>query len=72
MGTDEGGFCDRCGRVLGGGETHPACLAARELEPPRYCRACGRRTMVQVTPDGWSSRCSRHGLTVSQPSPGQR
>jgi hypothetical protein len=64
MPMGEAGFCDRCGQPLAGGG-HPACLAARELEPPRYCAACGRRTVVQVTPLGWSSRCSRHGLTVS-------
>lgn len=35
------------------------------LEPPRFCRECGRRTIVQIVPDGWSSRCSRHGVTDS-------
>ncbi len=67
----EGGYCDRCGRPLteaGGGPGHEACHAARELEPPRYCAQCGRRMVVQVTPGGWSSRCTRHGLTVS-PAP---
>jgi hypothetical protein len=57
-------YCDRCGRALAG-EPHRECEAARELEPPRYCGQCGRRTVVQVTPQGWSSRCSRHGVTVS-------
>jgi ribosomal protein S18 acetylase RimI-like enzyme len=32
-----------------------------ELEPPRYCGACGRRMVVQVTPRGWTARCSTHG-----------
>lgn len=32
------------------------------LEPPRFCAACGRRMMVQVRPDGWWAKCSRHGL----------
>ena len=62
------GYCDRCGRTLGeagGGPGHDACRAARELEPPRYCARCGRRMVVQVTPTGWSGRCSRHGLTGS-------
>ncbi|MFT4201490.1 hypothetical protein [Gordonia sp. (in: high G+C Gram-positive bacteria)] len=31
------------------------------LEPPRYCGQCGRRMVVQVRPDGWRARCSRHG-----------
>ncbi len=35
------------------------------LEPPRFCAACGRRMMVQVRPDGWWAKCSRHGLVDS-------
>ncbi|MFV0494140.1 hypothetical protein [Mycobacterium sp.] len=31
------------------------------LEPPRFCAECGRRMVVQVRPDGWRARCSRHG-----------
>ena len=31
------------------------------LETPRFCAECGRRMVVQVRPDGWSARCSRHG-----------
>ncbi|MGC4934849.1 hypothetical protein ACLQ3C_14335 [Gordonia sp. DT30] len=31
------------------------------LEPPRFCGQCGRRMVVQVRPDGWDARCSRHG-----------
>jgi hypothetical protein len=31
------------------------------LEPPRFCSDCGRRMIVQVRPDGWSAKCSRHG-----------
>ena len=63
----ERSYCDRCGRPLGETDEtgHEDCLAARELEPPRYCARCGRRMVVQVTPGGWSSRCTRHGLTVS-------
>jgi hypothetical protein len=53
-------FCDRCGEQLDGGE-HPACRAARELEPPRFCPSCRRRMVVQVTPTGWTARCSEHG-----------
>lgn len=36
------------------------------LEPPRFCAACGRRMVVQVRPDGWWARCSRHGRVDSQ------
>ncbi|MFM9378095.1 hypothetical protein [Gordonia sp. VNK21] len=35
------------------------------LEPPRYCGRCGRRMVVQVRPDGWTARCSRHGTVDS-------
>ncbi|GAA3964218.1 hypothetical protein [Gordonia caeni] len=35
------------------------------LEPPRYCGQCGRRMVVQVRPDGWAARCSRHGTLDS-------
>jgi len=35
------------------------------LEPPRFCGQCGRRMVVQVRPDGWSARCSRHGAVDS-------
>lgn len=36
------------------------------LEPPRYCAACGRRMTVQVRPDGWWAKCSRHGRVDSK------
>jgi hypothetical protein len=39
--------------------------AALGLEPPRYCERCGRRMVVQVSPDGWWARCSRHGTLTS-------
>ena len=35
------------------------------LEPPRFCAECGRRMIVQVRPDGWWAKCSRHGLVDS-------
>lgn len=35
------------------------------LEPPRFCAECGRRMVVQVRPDGWWARCSRHGQVDS-------
>jgi hypothetical protein len=62
---DSRGYCDRCGRELAAsGGDHDSCRAARKLEPPRYCVRCGRRTVVKVTPDGWSSHCTRHGLVT--------
>ncbi len=54
-------LCDACGRP---GE-HSACRTARALEPPRYCSACGRRMVVQVTPTGWTARCVAHGVRRS-------
>ncbi|WP_444544199.1 biotin synthase auxiliary protein BsaP [Planotetraspora silvatica] len=53
-------FCDHCGRPAAEGD-HAACLAARAMEPPRYCPRCRRRMVVQVTPRSWSARCSEHG-----------
>ncbi|GAA4679278.1 hypothetical protein [Gordonia humi] len=35
------------------------------LEPARFCGQCGRRMVVQVRPDGWDARCSRHGVVDS-------
>ena len=35
------------------------------LEPPRFCAECGRRMVVQIRPDGWWAKCSRHGLVDS-------
>jgi hypothetical protein len=57
-------WCDRCGRALAEGG-HEACTAARALEPPRYCRWCGRRMKVQVLPAGWCATCVEHGRTGS-------
>jgi len=59
----EAGYCDHCGRQLTPADRgHEACRAARKLDPPRYCARCGRRMVVKVTPDGWSSQCARHGV----------
>jgi hypothetical protein len=54
----------RAGGLRPGDGGHGACRAARKLEPPRYCAQCGRRTVVKVTPGGWSSHCARHGLVT--------
>ncbi|WP_456049091.1 biotin synthase auxiliary protein BsaP [Actinoplanes sandaracinus] len=50
-------YCDRCGEP----GSHAACVAARELEPPRYCPDCRRRMKVQVVPTGWTATCVEHG-----------
>lgn len=57
-------WCDRCGGALAGAD-HAACAAARELEPPRFCRYCRRRLVVQVLPAGWTARCAVHGRAGS-------
>ncbi|TLM72811.1 hypothetical protein FDW81_11990 [Pseudarthrobacter sp. NamB4] len=46
-------------------DAHRACRARLQLEPPRYCRQCGRRLKVQVTPHSWRASCSRHGVATS-------
>ena len=47
-----------------GGKPVPAA-AQLGLEPPRFCAQCGRRMVVQIRPDGWWAKCSRHGLVDS-------
>ena len=70
--VDSHGYCDHCGREQGADAAgHSSCRAARKLEPPRYCARCGRRTVVKVTPDGWSSHCTRHGLVTDAGRPAQ-
>ena len=61
-------YCDHCGLALADGGGHSRCLQARELEPPRYCGRCGRRMIVQVTPHGWTGRCSAHGVIAASAS----
>ena len=53
--------CARCGGLASTGG-HGDCELRLHFEPPRYCRTCGRRLVVQVTPTSWSARCSRHGV----------
>ncbi|RVW05903.1 biotin synthase auxiliary protein BsaP [Rhodococcus xishaensis] len=50
--------------VAGVGDSTPAA-AQLGLEPPRFCEQCGRRMVVQVSPDGWWAKCSRHGVLDS-------
>ncbi|WP_291414062.1 hypothetical protein [Actinophytocola sp.] len=50
-----------CGKPPGEGD-HTRCAGpTAALEPARFCPDCARRMVVQVTPSGWSARCSRHG-----------
>jgi hypothetical protein len=76
-----GGFCGHCGKahpqetpdggsappssVPAQGAAHQECVSRLQLEPPRYCRRCGRRLKVQVSPHAWSATCSRHGTITS-------
>ncbi|HEX6353482.1 hypothetical protein [Actinophytocola sp.] len=54
-------YCVHCGKPEGEGD-HPRCAGPQAaLDPPRFCPECARRMIVQVTPAGWSARCSRHG-----------
>ena len=53
-------YCGHCGDPLDARD-HAACARRLELEPPRYCAACRRRLVVQVTPDAWTARCVEHG-----------
>ena len=54
-------YCSFCGKEEAGGD-HAFCRQRLSLiDPPRYCSECARRMVVQVTPDGWTARCSRHG-----------
>lgn len=48
------------------GNDHAACARRLALvDPPRFCAACARRMVVQVTPVRWTARCSRHGEIAS-------
>jgi hypothetical protein len=53
--------------VYTGGAADSAVPTAAQLglEPPRFCAECGRRMVVQVRPDGWWAKCSRHGRVDS-------
>ncbi|MFC7448897.1 hypothetical protein [Rhodococcus daqingensis] len=52
-------------RVVPGFEDTVPAAAQLGLEPPRFCEDCGRRMIVQVSPDGWWAKCSRHGVIDS-------
>ncbi|MEU5692556.1 hypothetical protein [Actinosynnema sp. NPDC020468] len=58
-------YCGYCG-VAESGKDHSACASRLAvIDPPRYCGECARRMVVQVTPTGWTARCSRHGEIAS-------
>jgi GNAT superfamily N-acetyltransferase len=57
-------WCAQCGEALDA-EGHGACRSRAELEPPRWCPDCRRRMVVQVTPTGWTARCSEHGTRAA-------
>jgi hypothetical protein len=59
-------YCGRCGRETAGHAASEVtgCARALALEPPRYCAACRRRMVVQITPTGWTARCSEHGVVT--------
>ena len=56
-------FCEHCGETRD--REHEDCAEALLMEPPRYCGQCRRRLVVQVTPRGWTARCSEHGTLQS-------
>ncbi|MEB3030743.1 biotin synthase auxiliary protein BsaP [[Mycobacterium] nativiensis] len=53
------------GALIGEGETALPSIAQLGLRPPRFCAACGRKMAVQVRPNGWWAKCSRHGQVDS-------
>ncbi|MFI6101625.1 hypothetical protein ACIA8G_39275 [Lentzea sp. NPDC051213] len=58
-------YCSFCGKAEDEVD-HSFCRQRLSMiDPPRYCSACARRMVVQVTPDGWTARCSRHGEITS-------
>ncbi len=52
------------GALIGDADTAPT-IAELGLRPPRFCAACGRKMAVQVRPNGWWAKCSRHGQVDS-------
>jgi hypothetical protein len=60
------------GEPGGTGDSRVPIAARLGLEPPRFCAECGRRMVVQVRPDGWRARCSRHGEMDSAELEAQR
>jgi hypothetical protein len=56
------GFCSGCGGRAGVGD-HAECERRQQAtDPPRFCRDCGRKLVVQVLPFGWEARCVKCGV----------
>jgi len=53
-------FCGYCGHELAE-NAHEQCERRLEMEPPRFCRHCRRRMVVQVIPRSWTATCVEHG-----------
>jgi len=56
-------WCGQCGEALTP-EGHAPCRRRAELDPPRFCGRCRRRSVVQVIPAGWTATCIEHGVTT--------
>jgi len=56
----DGARCTGCGEATCAG-------CGRVLDPPRFCRRCGLRLAVTVTPTGYRARCRDHGELVAPP-----
>jgi len=54
-------YCTGCGHPR---EECGGC--GRQLDPPRFCPACGRRLTVRVTPLSVDARCREHGPVEGQ------
>ncbi|HVR00302.1 MAG TPA: hypothetical protein VMS16_16110 [Mycobacterium sp.] len=65
VGAGEYNVYTGAGSRLDDADTAVPAAAQLGLEPPRFCAACGRRMVVQVRPDGWWAKCSRHGIVDS-------
>ncbi|MEV4316434.1 hypothetical protein [Actinocrispum sp. NPDC049592] len=55
-------YCGWCGKDRAEGEHGQCDRRLNTIDPPRFCAECARRMVVQVTPAGWTARCSRHGV----------
>jgi len=53
------------GKLIADTDAASPTITELGLRPPRFCAACGRKMAVQVRPNGWWARCSRHGQVDS-------
>jgi len=54
-------YCQWCGRPSQ--ECDGSCRSP--LDPPRFCRQCGRKLSVQLTPIDFRAECPVHGRSGS-------